>query len=137
MNYSKLLVKEYEHWLVQVFEHQNYLGRCVVWCKREDAADLAEASKEEQEELMLILKHLKDATTRAFRADWFNYAFLGNETPHLHGHFVPRYATAREFNGITFKDELWGQKYQTDKSFDTTPELLEAVRLTLREELDF
>ena len=107
----------------------------MVWCKREDAIDLAEATKEEQEELMLILKDLKDATARAFNADWFNYAFLGNETPHLHGHFVPRYSSDREFNGLTFTDELWGHKYQTDKSFNTTQELLEAVRIKLKEEL--
>ncbi len=135
MDYSKLLIKEYNHWLVQIFDHQNYLGRCIVWCKREDATDFTEATKEELEELMLILKELKEATTRAFNADWFNYAFLGNETPHLHGHFIPRYRSEREFVGVIFKDELWGHKYQTDKSFVLTPEQLETIRLTLKEEL--
>jgi len=41
-DYSKFLVKEYTHWLVNVHENQGYLGRCVVWCKREDALDLAD-----------------------------------------------------------------------------------------------
>ena len=135
MDYSQLLVKEYTHWLVQVHENQGYLGRCVVWCKREDANDLTEVTKDEYEELLRILKALKTAATNAFKTDWFNYAFLGNETPHLHGHFVPRYSSSREFMSTTFIDELWGHNYKTDKSFITTPELLEEVKLKLAEEL--
>jgi len=56
------------------------LGRCVIWCKREDALDLTDATPEEQSELFLILRDLKEATKKAFQPDWFNYSFLGNET---------------------------------------------------------
>lgn len=134
-DYSKFLVKEYTHWLVNVHENQGYLGRCIVWCKREDALDLADATEAEQKELIIILSELREATKRAFQADWFNYAFLGNGTRHLHGHFVPRYSSPRELGGITFTDERLGHNYRTDHDFITPPEVLDAVREKLRKEL--
>lgn len=134
-DYSKYLIKDYLHWSVSVYENQGYLGRCIVWCKRDDALDLADATLDEQKELISILDELREATKRAFQADWFNYAFLGNGTRHLHCHFVPRYASPREFGDITFIDELWGHNYKTDHSFITPPEVWEAVRVKLKEEL--
>lgn len=134
-DYSKYLIKDYTHWLVNVHQNQGYLGRCVVWCKREDALDLADATEDEQKELIIVLNELREAAKHAFQADWFNYAFLGNETQHLHGHFIPRYSSRREFRGVIFVDERWGHNYKTDHNFVTPPEILEAVRVKLKEEL--
>ncbi len=74
-DFSKLLVKDYKYWLVNVHENQGCLGRCVVWCKRSNALDLADATKEEREELFKILKELRKACESLFQSDWFNYAF--------------------------------------------------------------
>ncbi|MFC1732902.1 HIT family protein [candidate division KSB1 bacterium] len=135
-DYSKFLVKQYKHWGVYVHENQSYLGRCVIWCDREDAIQLTDASKEEQEELFIIIKELKKASEDAFEGEWFNFSFLGNETHHLHGHFVPRYSSKKVFEGATFVDELWGHNYKTDKSFATPPDVLEKIRLRMKEHLD-
>ncbi|MEK7576607.1 MAG: HIT domain-containing protein [Patescibacteria group bacterium] len=134
-DFSKYLVKDYKYWHLSVHPNQGYLGRCVVWCKRQDALDLADATVEEREELLIILQSLRGAMKKVFRADWFNYAFLGNETRHLHGHFVPRYSSPRQFHGIEFVDERWGHNWQTDEDFISTPELWGAVRLKLIEAL--
>ncbi len=134
-DYSKFLIKDYTHWLVNVHENQGYLGRCIVWCKRENALDLADATEAEQKELISILGELREATKRAFQADWFNYAFLGNGTRHLHGHFIPRYSSSRMFERVTFVDDRWGHNYKTNHDFVTTPEVLEAVRIKLKDEL--
>jgi len=134
-DFSKNKIKDYKHWSVFIHENQGYLGRCIIWCNREDALDLADATPEEREELFTVLKELREATKRALGADWFNYAFLGNGTRHMHGHFVPRYATDKEFEGVTFKDERWGHNYKTDHDFVTPPEVLEKVRLLLQETL--
>jgi diadenosine tetraphosphate (Ap4A) HIT family hydrolase len=125
---SKRLIKEYKHWVVYVHENQCYLGRCVVWCKREDALDLADATKEEQEELFTILLEIREAAKKIFHPDWFNYAFLGNTTRHLHCHFIPRYAKPKEFMGVVFEDNLYGHNYKTDHSFVTPEAILNAVR---------
>ena len=135
-DYSKFLIKQYKHWGVYVHENQSYLGRCVVWCDREDAIHLTDATKEEQDELFEILRDLKAASEKAFGGDWFNFAFLGNETNHLHGHFIPRYSEEKVFEKITFKDELWGHNYKTDRSFITPPDVLEKIRLKMKDVLN-
>jgi diadenosine tetraphosphate (Ap4A) HIT family hydrolase len=129
-DYSKLLIKDYKYWLINIHENQGNLGRCVVWCKRDDALDLADATQEEQLELFAILKELRKACQELFQPNWFNYAFLGNGTRHLHGHFVPRYTKQKTFMGITFEDKLYGHNYKTDHNFITpAPVLLEIQSL--------
>lgn len=131
-DYSKFLIKQYRYWGVYIHENQSYLGRCVVWCDRAEAIHLTDSSKEEQDELFVILKELQDASEKAFGGDWFNFAFLGNETQHLHGHFIPRYAEKKVFAGVTFTDELWGHNYKTDKTFVTPADMLEKIRLKMQ-----
>ncbi|MEK7543114.1 MAG: HIT domain-containing protein [Patescibacteria group bacterium] len=134
-DFSKNLVKEYKHWTVYVHDNQGYLGRCIIWCKREDAFDLTDAIPEEQKELFLVLKDLREIAKNAFQPDWFNYSFLGNETRHLHGHFIPRYAKPKIFMDVVFEDKLYGHNYKTDHNFVTPEAVLRAVRDKLSIEL--
>ena len=131
-DFSKNLVKGYKYWEIYVHENQGYLGRCVVWCKREDALDLADATPAEQAELFLVLRDLRKASKKIFQPDWFNYSFLGNETRHLHGHFISRYAKPKIFMDIVFEDKLYGHNYKTDHSFKTSTQLLTEVRDKLK-----
>lgn len=131
-DFSKNLVKDYKYWAVYIHENQSYLGRCVIWCKRNDALDLADATPEEQQELFLVLHNLREAAKKVFQSDWFNYSFLGNETRHLHGHFVPRYAKPKTFMDTPFEDNLYGHHYKTDHTFQTPAKLLTEVRDRLK-----
>lgn len=131
----KKQIKEYKYWTIYVFENQSYLGRCVVWCKRENALDLADATEEEQKELFVVLRDLREAAKKAFQPDWFNYSFLGNATRHLHMHFIPRYAKPRTFMGTEFEDKLYGHNFKTNRDFITSESLLLAVRDKLAEAL--
>lgn len=103
-NFSKYKIKDYKYWSIFLHKNQGYLGRCVIWCNRENALDLADATPEEQKELFVVLGELRNGAQKVFQPDWLNYAFLGNETRHLHGHFIPRYAEPKEFEGVTFSD---------------------------------
>ncbi len=133
---SKYLIKDYKYWSVSIAEDQGYLGRCVIWCKRDGATDLADATVDEREELFIILTQLKQAITKTFQADWFNYTFLGNETPHLHEHVIPRYKTPRTFQGNVFVDEQWGHNpYKGNKTKVTDPDIVEKIRLKLVESI--
>jgi len=135
-DYSKMLIKQYKDWGVYVHGDQSYLGRCVVWCDREDALQLTDASKEEQEELFLILNELQRASEKAFGGEWFNFSFLGSYDRHLHCHFIPRYSSDKEFEGVIFSDERWGHHYKNPNiQFKTSPEILESVRLKMIEVL--
>lgn len=113
--------------------NQSYLGRCYVWCKRDDALDFADATIEEQEELFLVLQDLRAAVLKTFAPDWFNYSFLGNGTRHLHGHFIPRYEKTKTFMDTVFEDKLYGHNYKTDHSFKTPHNVLEVVREKIKE----
>ncbi len=128
IDYSKQNVKEYRYWDLQVHGNQGYLGRCVIMCKRANALDLTDATNDEQNELFAILTDAKRALTKAFSPDWFNYAFLGNDLAHLHGHVVPRYKKPVMFKGLRFEDALFGKHYRTDPAFITSEEILYAVR---------
>ena len=131
-DFSKNLVKSYKYWDIYVHENQGYLGRCIIWCKRADAFDLTDATPEEQAELFLVLRDLREAAEKVFQPDWFNYSFLGNETRHLHCHFVPRYAKPKTFMNVIFEDKLYGHNYKTDHNFQTSVELLSEVRDKLK-----
>lgn len=135
-DYSKNIVKDYQYWTVYVHENQGYLGRCVVWCKREGALDLNDVTDEEWAELRMILKQLRTASKKCFAPDWLNYAFLGNEMRHLHGHFIPRYATSKIFMKTTFKDALYGTNFNTDHTFVTPETVLQGVKDKLKEALN-
>lgn len=41
-DFSKNLIKEYKYWTIYAHTNQSYLGRCVVWCKRDDTLNLTE-----------------------------------------------------------------------------------------------
>ncbi len=133
--FAKYKIKDYQYWSLSIDQNQGYLGQCVVWCNRDDALDLAGATSEEVQELLAILKKIIRALKKAFQPDRFNYAFLGNETNHLHAHVIPRYASARQFNGMTFKDELWGRHYRTD-NVSTPVNVLEKIRLHIQQNLE-
>lgn len=133
--FAHLLVKDYTYWAVYVYEWQNYLGRCIVWCKRDNALDITDATPEELTELLEVLKELRSALTKAFGADWMNYAFLGNDTRHLHGHVIPRYQSPRMFAGTQFTDERWGKNYQTDRTFVVGDAVLQQIKETITKEL--
>lgn len=136
-NISKTLVKQYKYWGVYVHGNQSYLGRCVIWCDREDAVHITDATKDEYDELLVILKEMKVVSEKAFGGEWFNFSFLGNNTKHLHCHFIPRYSGDREFAGVVFKDDRWGHHYKKQSdNFVTTAETLEKVCLELRVVLD-
>lgn len=135
-DFSNHLVKSYQYWEVYVHENQGYLGRCVVWCKREDALDLTDASEEEQKELFLVLNELREALKKCFNPDWLNYAFLGNGTRHLHCHVIPRYKESKVLMNVTFEDKLYGHNYKTDHSFVTSEEILQEVRAQLKTAYD-
>lgn len=136
IDYSSYLIKEYKYWNWYIHHNQGILGRTYVWCKREDAKDLPDATTEEQRELFEILQEAETVLTKVFKPDMFNYAFLGNVTHHLHGHILPRYAKPVDFNGQTFIDKNWGNNYRTDHDFVTTPELFEVVKKEIKESLN-
>lgn len=127
-------IADFEDWSIYVHENQGYLGRCVVWCRRSEVRSITELKYEEWNSLRGALFRLEQALVRVFMPNWLNFAFLGNIVPHCHGHVIPRYSQPKHFEGMIFRDDRWGQNYQTDKSFVTPPRILAEVKLRLQAE---
>ncbi len=134
-DFSKYLIKEYEYWSIYLHENQGYLGRCIIWCKRENAFDLTDTTEVEQIELFTVLRILREALIGIFGCDWLNYSFLGNEIRHLHGHVIPRYAKPKEFMGVVFEDKLYGHRYKADPSFIIPEKVFNEIKTKIQEAL--
>jgi len=105
-DYEKFKIKEYKHWIL--FLHKNqypYIGRCYAWAKREDANLITDMSREEQEELFnIIIPQWDKAIKKLFNHDRPNLSILGNTSPHLHAHLIPRYHNPVTHYKIEFID---------------------------------
>lgn len=123
MDWEVYLIKEYKHWKLYLHISQYYLGRVHIWSKRDDILDLMDINKEEQDELFKIGKETNKALKKLFNYDLMSYIVQGQQTKHLHVHFIPRYKSERFFDGIKFVDEQWGLSYSPyNKDFEIPEE---------------
>ena len=134
--YEYLLIKNFDHWFVQLHEKQCYLGRLIIAAKREDDVDFFEMSPDEREEFFDLGRKVKKALSDLFQPDRLNYANLQNIWNHLHVHVIPRYASSRTFDGIVFQDQRWGKNYAPYDSEFKVPESTQfKIRDSLKERL--
>ena len=131
MDYEQYLIKEYNHWKVYLHTNQYYLGRVYIWAKNENAIDLMQINEIERNELFAIGNEINNALKKLFNYDLMSYIVQGQQTKHLHVHFIPRYSNARVFEGIKFTDEQWGKSYSANNNFD----IPEEVKLKLVDEI--
>lgn len=105
-DFEKLRIKVYDNW--DLFLHVNqypYLGRVYAWAHREDASQLRDMNIDSRNELFdAVVPQWERTVRKLFQSDWTNAACLGNTSPHLHWHLIPRYNSPRKFEGIEFVD---------------------------------
>ncbi|MBB5018340.1 diadenosine tetraphosphate (Ap4A) HIT family hydrolase [Chitinivorax tropicus] len=77
---------------------EHYPGFCrVIWaCHVKEMTDLSVA---QQQHLMRVVLATERAVRDLLQPDKVNLASLGNMTPHLHWHVIPRFADDRHFPG--------------------------------------
>ena len=116
--------------------NQSYLGRCVIWFKRDGAIDLFNITEEEKEELWEVVNSLKKVLTALFKPDHFNYTILANTNPHLHIHLIPRYRNKRIFEKFEFIDEKFGKNpYPYNKNFELPEKIFNKIKDTIKDTL--
>ena len=74
----------------------DYPGFLRVILKRH-AREMTELTVEERGRLMAVVFEVEAAVREAMQPDKMNVASLGNMTPHVHWHVVPRFADDRHF----------------------------------------
>jgi diadenosine tetraphosphate (Ap4A) HIT family hydrolase len=61
------------------------------------AREMGDLSREERDALMSVVFDVESAVRETMQPDKMNLASLGNMTPHVHWHVVPRFADDRHF----------------------------------------
>ena len=79
-------------------DEPDYPGFCRVILKRH-AREMTDLDPGEREGLMAVVYAVEEVIRATMRPDKMNLASLGNMTPHVHWHVVPRYADDRHFPG--------------------------------------
>jgi len=128
---KSLDIKEFKFWTLALNSNQSYLGRsiCYLHTYKENITELTD---EEFLELKAIIKKWQDALTKLWKPDFWNYSQLGNATPHIHFHFVPRYKEKRTFDGAEFVDERWGKNYNPSPARPVDKEFVDKIRLAIQ-----
>lgn len=84
-------------------EDPDYAGFCRVILKRH-SAEMTDLTSEEQLHLIQVVFAVEAVLRRLYQPDKINLASLGNVTPHLHWHVIPRWRDDRHF-----PNPVWGE----------------------------
>lgn len=104
--YPATLIKEYDHWCVLLRPQQVTLASLILAAKSEATA-FGSLPLGAHAELALVTADIERHLQRTFNYDKINYLMLMMVDPHVHMHVLPRYATARSFDGQEFLDQAW------------------------------
>ena len=77
-------------------DEPDYPGFCRVILERH-ATELTQLPGEERLALMRVVFAVEEAVRETMQPDKVNVASLGNMTPHVHWHVIPRYRDDRHF----------------------------------------
>jgi diadenosine tetraphosphate (Ap4A) HIT family hydrolase len=87
---------------VVLVEDVDYPGFCrVIWNRH--VKEMTDLKGDEQHAFMNVVFAVESALREVMQPDKINLASLGNLTPHLHWHIIPRYALDKHF-----PNPIWG-----------------------------
>lgn len=91
-----------EHCRVVLAEDANYPGFCrVIWNRH--IKEMTDLNEGERHAFMQVVFSVEHVLREVLQPDKINLASLGNMTPHLHWHVIPRY-----LNDKHFPSPIWG-----------------------------
>jgi diadenosine tetraphosphate (Ap4A) HIT family hydrolase len=111
----------------------DYPGFCRVIWKRH-VQEMTDLAVNERQHLMTVTFAVEQALRQVLSPDKINLASLGNVTPHLHWHVIPRYTDDRHF-----PNPIWGQMQgQIKRDGQRTPpgEWVQNLQAAIAIELD-
>lgn len=89
-------------------DNPEYPGFCrVIW--KAHVREMTDLAAEERHDLMAVVFATEHVVRRLFSPDKINLASLGNVTPHLHWHVIPRWV-----DDPHFPDPIWGRLQRSD-----------------------
>jgi len=97
-----------DHWQWTLFPNQCTPGRVQFTLLRRCEGSLAALTETEWADLRACLQRFEATSNDLFAPDRFNYKQLGNQMRQTHVHGIPRYGAPINVEGITVRDERWG-----------------------------
>ena len=103
-----------QHCRVILVADADYPGFCrVVW--NDHIKEMTDLPKQMRAELMNTVFAVESAVREVMQPVKINLASLGNMTPHLHWHVVPRYIDDKHF-----PNPIWAAPLRNERSSNTT-----------------
>ena len=93
---------------IVLINDQNYRGYCRVDLINH-VKEMADLDEETRNEFMGVIFQMEKIIKEYLQPDKINLASLGNITPHLHWHIIPRY-----FSDNHFPDSIWSKKRRNE-----------------------
>lgn len=113
---------------VVLVEDADYPGFCrVIW--NQHVKEMTDLCAAEREHFMTVVFAVEAAVREVMLPDKVNLASLGNMTPHLHWHVIPRFRHDKHF-----PHPVWGVRQREGKSsppLDWQARLMESARSKL------
>lgn len=119
---KQFLVYDSKSWSVFLADEQDYVGRCILVCKRH-CNSLPELTNDEWNELFNLISKVERCLKTVLGATLCNWSCLMNSfykesspNPHLHIHVRPRYDKPVIIDGNTYIDNEFGHHYALNKN---------------------
>lgn len=107
----------------------DYPGFCRV-VLNQHVREMSDLDESAQMQLMRVVFATEAALRAAFKPEKINLASLGNLTPHLHWHVIPRFRDDRHF-----PNPIWGDAQREPRPHGSVDLALEVLRATLARRL--
>ncbi|AZS20787.1 MULTISPECIES: HIT family protein [unclassified Caulobacter] len=124
--YPASLVAETEHWLILVRPKQPTFGSLVLVCK-EAVQAFSEVSPAAFADLQLAVAGIERLLKSQVDYEKINYLMLMMVDRDVHFHVLPRYAGAREHDGVSFPDAGWPAAPALGSAVELAPEAVERL----------
>ena len=99
---------------VVVLDDMDYPGFCRV-ILNSHTKEMTDLTPQERQRFMAVVFTVEQAVREVMQPEKINLASLGNKTPHLHWHVIPRFKQDR-----AFPNPIWGEI-----THEATPHLLD------------
>ena len=121
-----------DNYRIVLVEDERYPGFCrVIW--NAHVKEMTDLSTAERAILIAAVWQVEEVVREVMQPDKINVASLGNMTPHVHWHVIPRYE-----NDAHFPNPIWGEIKRTPSSADLAKRsaLIPRLRDALLERFD-
>ena len=129
--YPESAIGETDFWAFLLRPTQVTAGCLILACK-EDVTSLGGVSAEAGAELPAVSIRLKQALSRTYQPEKFNYLTLIMVDSHVHFHVIPRYSKPTTVAGAVVEDAGWprqpGMGTEANLSDEQVTEMLQSIK---------